>query len=171
MQNRTIYLTRAGMIAALYVALTVTPPINVISYGNIQCRISEALSVLAFFEPAAIPGLFLGCVIANAIGMAIGSSLGPLDVVLGSALTLLSAIIIWRTKKPLMGLMAPVLLNAFGVAFILNVYLQLPYWLSVVQVGIGEAIAVFALGYPLLLIFLKRNLLIREEVFKSKMGQ
>jgi uncharacterized membrane protein len=157
------------LIAALYVALTVTPPINVISYGNFQCRISEALNVLAFFEPAAIPGLFIGCVIANAIGIATGSGLGILDVVLGSPLTLVSAIIIWRVRKPLLGLMAPVILNAFGVAYELHLVLGFPYWLSVLQVGVGEAVAVYVLGYPLLLALLKQRTLIREDVFEKKM--
>lgn len=168
MQNRTIWLTRAGLIAALYVALTVTPPLNAISYGQVQFRISETLNVLAFFEPAAIPGLYIGCVIANAIGIAVGSGLGIVDVVWGSLLTLISAIIIWKTKKPLLGLLAPVIINAFGVALELNLILQLPYWPSVFFVGLGEMVVIYGLGYPLLILLLRRHLLVRDEVFNKK---
>jgi uncharacterized membrane protein len=170
-QDKTVWLTRAGLIAALYVVLTVTPPLNAISYGPIQFRISEALNVLAFFEPAAIPGLFIGCAIANAIGIAVGSSLGVIDVVWGSLLTLVSAMIIWRSKKPLIGLAAPVVINAFGVALELAYVLKLPFWPSVASVGFGEAVVVYGLGYPLLLLLLKRHLLVRDEVFEEKMKQ
>jgi uncharacterized membrane protein len=168
-QNKTVWLTRAGLIAALYVVLTVTPPLNTFSYGQVQFRISEALNVLAFFEPAAIPGLFVGCIIANAIG----SSIGPVDVVWGSLLTLVSATIIWKSKRPLVGLAAPVVLNAIGVALELKYYLQLPFplWLIIISVGFGEAVVVYGLGYPLLLLLLKRHLLVRDEVFEEKMKQ
>ncbi|MBI4733796.1 MAG: QueT transporter family protein [Rubrobacteridae bacterium] len=169
MRDKTVWLTRGGLIAALYVVLTITPPLNTISFGQVQFRISEALNVLAFFEPAAIPGLFVGCILANAAGIALGSGLGPLDVVWGTFLTLISAMIIWKSKKPLLGLIAPVILNAFGVALELHYLLKLPFWPSVVFVGIGEAAVVYLLGYPLLVMLLKRHILVRDEVFNKKM--
>lgn len=169
-RDRVVWLTRGAVIAALYVVLTVTPPLNAISYGQIQFRLSEALNVLAFFEPAAIPGLYVGCMIANALGIAVGSSLGIVDVIWGSFLTLISAYIIWRSKSPLLGLLAPVVLNAFGVALELNLVLGLPFWASVLFVGAGQAVVIYGLGYPLLIAFLKRNVLVRQDIFRHKMG-
>ncbi len=153
------------MIAALYVALTITPPLNTISYGQIQFRLSEALNALAFFEPAAIPGLFIGCVLAN-----LGSPLGVYDIIVGSLLTLASAYLIWKIKRPSLALLAPVTLNAFGVALELHLILGLPYWASAAFVGAGEAVVVYGLGYPLLVLFLKRKSLVREEIFQQKLG-
>ncbi|MDI6799542.1 MAG: QueT transporter family protein [Actinomycetota bacterium] len=158
------FITRAALIAALYAGLTVA--FAPISYGQVQLRISEALTALAFFEPAVVPGLFIGCMIANIYG-----GLGPWDIFFGSFLTLAAAIMTWRIgahflKRPtkghphigaLLGLTPPVLFNAFGVALILKMVLGLPYWLSVVYVGLGEAVSVYGLGYPLLLFLLKRG--------------
>ncbi|MDI6816017.1 MAG: QueT transporter family protein [Actinomycetota bacterium] len=170
-KDRIIWLTRGAVIAAMYVALTVTPPLNAISFGMVQFRLSEALGILAFFEPAAIPGLFVGCLLANSIGTLMGTSLGILDIVFGSLLTLLSAVFIWRIKQPLLALTAPVVLNAFGVAALLKIVLDLPYWPSVLFVGIGQTVVVYGLGYPLLLLMLKRRILIREDIFREKMNR
>lgn len=63
--NKVIFLTQAAMIAALYVVLTLLAAAFGLSSGVIQVRFSEALTVLAFFTPAAIPGLFIGCILAN----------------------------------------------------------------------------------------------------------
>ncbi|MEW5705395.1 MAG: QueT transporter family protein [Actinomycetota bacterium] len=169
-RDNVSYLTRGAVIAALYVALTITPPLNAISYGQIQFRISEALNVLAFFEPAAIPGLFVGCMLANALGIPLGNSLGIIDVIFGSFLTLISAYLIWKIKKPLVALLAPVIINALGVALELNWVLGLPYWASVLFVGIGETVVIYALGYPLLAILLRGKALVREDIYQQKIG-
>jgi len=163
-------LTRGAIIAALYVALTITPPLNAISYGQVQFRLSEALNVLAFFEPAAIPGLFVGCMLANALGIPLGNSLGIIDVIFGSSLTLVSAYLIWKIKRPALALTVPVVVNALGVALELNLVLGLPYWASAVFVGAGEFVVIFGLGYPLLIAFLKRRAIVREDIFQQKMG-
>ncbi|MDO8885870.1 QueT transporter family protein [Candidatus Oleimmundimicrobium sp.] len=170
MKMKTHFITRAAVIAALYAALTIA--LTPLSYGQIQVRVSEALTVLAYFEPAAIIGLYLGCLIAN-----MNSPLGLLDVFFGSFLTLAAASLTWAIgrlflkssqktyiyKGSLLGLLPPVLINAFGVALILKIVLGLPYWITVFWVGIGEAIAVYTLGYPLLIILLKRKILSEEE--------
>lgn len=158
------YLTRGAIIAAVYAALTLVNPFG---YEQVQVRISEALTVLPFFEPAAIPGLFVGCLIAN-----LRSPFGLLDIIGGSLLTLIAAYLTWRIKKLVLALLPPVLINAFGVALIIKIVAEHPwaYLLIALSVGIGQAIAVYGLGYPLLLFMLKRKLFIREEVFQKKMG-
>ena len=82
--NKVQFMTQAAMIAAIYVVLCVV--FQPISYGPIQTRIAEALTVLPFFTPAAVPGLFVGCLIANALGGGI-----ILDVLAGSVATLIAA--------------------------------------------------------------------------------
>jgi len=166
------FLTRAAIIAALYAVLTIA--LAPISYGQIQCRVSEALTVLAYLEPAAIPGLFIGCLTANIYG-----GYGPWDIFGGSFLTLVAAFFTWLIGRrflkasspalyyfigPVVGLLPPVIFNAFGVALILTVVAKLPYWLNVVYVGAGEAVAVYALGLPLLVFLLKRNIFVSDEL-------
>ena len=81
MKNKsTLFLVQAALIAAVYVVLTLV--FAPFSYGEIQVRISEALTILPFFTPAAIPGLFVGCILANLLGGAI-----PLDIAFGSIAT------------------------------------------------------------------------------------
>lgn len=165
MKNNTKsgFIAKAGLIAALYATITII--VAPISSGQIQVRVSEALTVLPYFEPAAIVGLFIGCIVANAF---VGN--GPWDIVLGSILTLVAAILTWligkffKSKKsksvyyyigPILALLPPVIINAFGVAFILKIVLELPYWISVIYVGAGQFIAVYLLGYPLLMMLFK----------------
>ena len=150
MKLKVRFLCETGIIAALYAALTLA--LAPISFGAVQVRVSEALCVLPFFTPAGVPGLFLGCIASNLLG----SPLGPMDVIVGSAATLIAALIASRVKKSWLVPLASVLVNAFLVAFVLNVMLGLPYWLNVLYVGAGQAVACYALGMPLLYI-LSRN--------------
>ena len=111
-------ITRGGITAARYVGLTVTPCLNAGSYNAVQFRISEMLMPLAAFDIAAVPGLWIGCIIANAIG----SPFGVLDLTIGAGLTLASALVIRAIGSRwigLSGLAAPILFNALGVAFII----------------------------------------------------
>ncbi len=164
----SVYLSRAGVIAALYAVVTVM--FAPISFGLIQVRISEAFTVLAFFEPAAIPGLWLGAMIANVYG-----GFGPWDIFFGSGLTLLSAWLTWRIRKPVLALLPPVVLNGLGIALMLKYILAIPdtatisYPVAVLMVGGGEAVAVYMIGYPLLAYILKTKLFMRPEVFKAKL--
>lgn len=145
------YLARAASIAALYVLLTtVFAPI---SSGLLQCRVSEALCVLPYFTSAAVPGLFVGCALANLLTGA------PLyDVLLGSAATLIAALCTYWMRKRVTKYLSPlpsVLFNALIVgALLVFVYdVGVPYWLAAAYVGVGQAIACFVLGIPLLLVF------------------
>jgi uncharacterized membrane protein len=152
----TRYIAQVGIIAALYAALTVI--LAPLSYGPVQLRVSEALTVLPYLTPAAIPGLFVGCVVANIFG-----GLGVYDMVGGSLCTLLAAFLTYlvaRTRRPILAPLPPVLVNSLGVSLYLHLLFQLPYWLTVAYIAIGEIVACFGLGYPLLLIILHRKKLL-----------
>jgi uncharacterized membrane protein len=149
----TKYIAQVGIIGSLYAVITII--LAPISYGPIQVRVSEALTVLPYLTPAAIPGLFVGCVLANIYG-----GLGIYDIIGGSLCTLLAAFLTFissKTRKPILAPLPPVLVNAFGVSLYLHFLFQLPYWFTVIYIGIGEIAACFVLGYPLLRIILKKE--------------
>ncbi len=144
------YWSRAAMIAAIYAVLTVI--FAPISYGMIQVRISEMLMVLPFFTPAAIPGLFVGCLIANIFG-----GYGVLDIVFGSLATLLSAFLVAKINNKYFVPLPPVIVNALVVGFVLHLVLDIPFYLTAFWVGVGQLIACYGLGLPLLLLLEKRR--------------
>ena len=144
------YLVRVAMIAAIYVVLNII--FAPISYGPIQARIAEALVVLPFIDPSAIMGLFLGCILANIYG-----GLGMVDIVGGSLCTLIAAYLTYKLKNPKLAPLPPVLINAFGVGIYLHLLFDLPYWITVLYIGIGEFIACYVLGYPLLILLIKNK--------------
>lgn len=135
---------QAAAVAALYAGLTIA--LAPISYGLLQVRISEALTILPFFTPAAIYGLFIGCLIANLVG-----GLGILDMVFGSVATLLAAFMTHRIKNKWLAPLPPVLVNAVIVGWVVSFYLQVPVYLGMIYVAAGQAIACYGLGMPLLL--------------------
>jgi len=139
------FMAEAGIIAALYFALTMA--VAPISYGQLQMRVSEALCVLPFFTPAAVPGLFIGCLLAN-----IFSFLGIFDIVFGSLATLIAALITYYIKNKWLLPFPSVVVNAFVVGALLYYLAELPFWISVLYVGIGQAIACYVLGMPLFFI-------------------
>lgn len=149
-------LVRAAVIAGAYAGITLAA--QPISLGPLQCRISEALCVLPYCLPEAVPGLFVGCVLGNLI-----SGAEPWDVVFGSLATLLAAILtrLAGRKKlpPFLAPLPPVVLNAVIVGFLLiKVYLaELSYPVAVLMVGGGEAISCYVLGLPLLYTLNKRK--------------
>jgi len=144
------YWTRAAMIGAIYVVLTLI--FAPISYGMIQVRISEALMVLPFFTPAAIPGLFVGCLIANIFG-----GLGMPDIVFGSLATLLSAYLVSKIDNKYLVPLPPILINAIVIGLVLHYVLALPLFMTMLWVGLGQIIACYGLGLPLLLFLEKRR--------------
>ena len=149
----TKYIAQAGIIAALYAIITIL--LAPISYGPVQVRVSEALTILPYLTPSAIPGLFLGCLLANIFG-----GLGIYDIIGGSFLTLLAGFLTYlisKKGKAVLAPLPPVLLNAFGVSLYLHFLFKLPYWLTVVYVGAGEIVACYLLGYPLLRIILSQK--------------
>jgi uncharacterized membrane protein len=147
----------AGTIAAVYVALTVV--LAPISYGIYQVRVAEALTVLPFFYPPAIIALTAGCFVANIFG-----GQGLQDIVFGSSFTFLAGLMtmsasLLKSKKLGMVLapLPPVVVNAFGVALYLSPLTGFNYLYTVQWIGIGQLIACYGLGLPLLYIISRRD--------------
>ena len=143
MKNKNVsFLVQGAAIAAVYVVLTVL--FAPFSYGEIQVRISEALTILPLFTPAAIPGLFVGCVLGNLLGGAI-----PLDVIFGSLATLIGAVGGYLLRKNRWLVPLPtVLSNTIIVPFVLRYGygVELPIVLMMVYVAVGEIISCYGLG-------------------------
>lgn len=158
MFSSTKSITRAAMIAAIYCTLTLM--FQPISYGPVQFRISEALTLLPVLAAEAVPGLFLGCLLANLLGGAMW-----FDVVFGSIATLLAALCTRRFREmPTVGAAMPVLFNGVivgpvvyfayskgpGGAFSLPLLLK-----DVGSVALGEAVICFVLGLALVNLLVK----------------
>ncbi|MDD2262148.1 MAG: QueT transporter family protein [Clostridia bacterium] len=138
------YVIIPALIAAIYCALIFM--FMPVSFGTVQIRVAEALTVLPYFTPSAIYGLFIGCFLANLIGGA-----GILDIVLGSLATLLAAFLTYRMKSKWLAPFPPIVINAFVVGYILNVYYGMDYWLAVASVAAGQTVSCLGLGMLLLL--------------------
>lgn len=148
MKENTRFCIRAAVIAAVYALLTLIWPL---SFGPVQVRISEALTVLPLLTPAAVPGLFLGCLLAGVLSGSVW-----IDVVAGSLTTLLSAYLTRKLRDKSIGLslLPPVLLNAVITGTVVHFCYAgnpapalLP--VTMLTVGAGEAAAVYLLGIVL----------------------
>ncbi|HAN20724.1 MAG TPA: transporter [Clostridiales bacterium] len=147
MKGKTNYLVTSAVIAAMYVALTFLSNAFGLASGVIQVRISEALTILPVFTPAAIPGLFIGCILANSI-----TGLALWDVVFGSLATLLGALgTYYLGKNKWVAPVFPILANVLIVPFILQYvyFLEGGIWYFMLTVGIGEVISCGILGLML----------------------
>ena len=160
--KNTRFITHSAIFAALYAALTYAqfllwPESTSMA---IQVRVSEALCVFAFFTPAAVPGLTVGCLLFN---ITFAAAL-PLDFVVGSLATLLAALGMWLTRKvtvkgyPLLGMLMPAIANAILVGWELTVYIGGGFVLNAVYVAIGEAVVLLVLGTALYYAMKKRGL-------------
>lgn len=165
MTKHTQHMVHAAIIAALYAVLTHMQNILLPGSANmaIQFRASEALCILAFFTPAAIPGLTIGCLVYNLTsGMAL-----PLDFLAGSLATFLAAWTMWHLRKatvkgfPLPGMLLPALTNAVLVGWELSVYVGGGFLLNAVYVAIGELAVLLTLGTALYYALKIRNLHLR----------
>ena len=137
-------LTLAAMIAGLYVVLTMVSAAMGLASGAIQVRISEALCILPVFTPAAVPGLWIGCLLANLV-----TGCAPWDIVFGSLATLLGAVgTRLLRQKPFLAWIPPVLSNMLIVPVVLMKVYGVPdaWWYLVLTVGAGEVIACGILG-------------------------
>ena len=145
----------AAVIAALYFALTVMPGLSALAYGGVQFRVSEALCVLPLFTPWAIPGLTIGCVLANLM------SPMPMDLIVGPTASLLAALAMyWMRNHKLVALLFPALLNGLLVGLMLTMGtggLGL-FLYNFAGVAFGELVVLYALGYPLTILIEKKNL-------------
>ena len=165
MNKYTRHLAHAAIIAALYTTLTHLQ--NLLLPGSatwaIQLRLSEALCILAFFTPAAVPGLSIGCLLFN---LTFSAAL-PLDFFLGTLATALAAEGMWLSRRltlkgiPLPGLLMPALTNAILVGWELSVYIGGAFWINAVYVALGEAIVLLLPGTLLYLTMKRRRLDVR----------
>lgn len=150
--KRVLFLVQAAMIAAVYVVLTfVFAPF---SFGEVQIRISEALTILPVLTPAAVPGLFVGCLLGNFLG----GALLP-DVIFGSLATLTGAVFtrLLRRRSRFLAPVPPILANLLIVPFVLRYAygILLPIPVLMLTVGAGEVISCGVLGLLLLAVLRK----------------
>ena len=166
-----MFIVQGAVIAALYAVLTIGQ--NLLLPGSasmaVQFRVSEAMTVLAFFTPAAIPGLTLGCVIANISSVTAG--LGLYDMVFGSIATLLAALSMYALRKvcvknvPFVGLLMPALFNGLIIGFEIDFFFIGSMSFNFVDflfqggcVALGELVVLFVLGLPLTMIIKRQHL-------------
>ena len=157
--KRITFITHAAIIAALYVLLTLIA--NALGLANfaIQVRFSEALTILPLFTPAAIPGLYVGCLLSNILTGCIAW-----DILFGPVATLLGALgtYLLRKKHPILGTLPPIAANTLIVHFVLAYAYKfegsIPYFMA--TVGIGEIISCGVLGYLVWLTLRKHAVLI-----------
>ncbi len=148
-ENKVQFMTQAAMIAAIYVVLCIV--FEPISYGAIQTRVAEALTVLPFFTPAAVPGLFIGCLAANLLGGGI-----LLDVAFGSVATLIGAVgtYLLRKKSRYLAPLPPIVANVLIIPFVLRYGygdpLPIPFLMG--TVGLGEILSCGMMGTVLLVV-------------------
>lgn len=144
-RKRTLFTVQGAVIAALYVVLTMLASFMGLSSGAIQVRFSEALTVLAWFTPAAIPGLFVGCILSNILS----GGILP-DVIFGSIATLIGAVLTYllRKKSPWLAPVPPIVANTLIIPPVLKYFYVLDnaVWYLYVTVGIGEIISCGVLG-------------------------
>lgn len=158
--KKTLFITQAAMIAAIYVVLTYFINAFDLASGAIQVRISEALTILPVFTPAAIPGLFLGCLLSNFLTGAV-----IWDVIFGSIATLIGAAGTYLLRKhKWLAPIPPVISNTVIVPFILSYAYGLPDSIPymMITVGIGEVISCYILGLFLFSLLSKY----RNTIFK-----
>ena len=153
--QRTRYICHAALIAALYVVLTYVAKAFSLDSEVIQVRLSEMLCLLPIFTPAAIPGVTIGCLLANVMTGAVA-----LDIIAGPIATLLGALgTYYLRKNKWLAAFPPVLSNALIVPFILSYGYGVPDAIPfmMLTVGIGEIISIYVLGM----------LLINTKIIKS----
>ena len=139
MKNKgVVFTTQAAMIAAIYVVLTVV--FAPFSFGSVQVRIAEALTILPAFTPAAIPGLFVGCLIGNILG----GAMFP-DIIFGTLATLIGAVFtyILRNQNKFLAPLPPIVTNTVIIPYVLRFAYgeAIPIPLLMLSIGIGEVIS------------------------------
>ncbi len=151
-KKRTMFIVESAVIAALYAGLTYAASMLNLAYGSIQFRFSEALTILACFTPAAIPGLTIGCFLGN-----ITSPYGIIDIVCGTFATFLAAVLSYTTRKvtikklPLLSPLFPVLTNAVIVGIEITLFMPegfkiQAFLINAMQIAIGQLLMCYGLG-------------------------
>lgn len=150
MRNSTRKIAMIGIVAALYAVITLV--LGFISYGPIQFRIAEIMTLLPLFGKEYILALTLGCFLANVIG-----PYGIPDIIFGTIATFISVYLVYLTGKMMNGkkgyvLIAslwPTIVNAIIIGMMLNIIFGLPLIISILQVGIGQFVVITIIGVPL----------------------
>ncbi len=154
----TKYLTKASLIAAIYIVLVILQmlpvPIMNLTFGPVQVRIAEGLALLPLIEAAAVPGVFVGCLISNLL-LASYSGFGLVDIIGGSLVTLLAAYLTSKMKSKVTGMIPPVLLNALIVSIWVSYFTRIPYLITVLGIGVGQLISVGVFGNIILSVYKK----------------
>ncbi len=168
-KKSTMYIVQGAVIAALYATLTTAQAMLIPGSTSmaVQFRLAEAMTVLAFFTPAAIPGLTVGCVLANILG-----GLGPIDMLFGSLATLLAVVSMRMLRNvcvksiPLIGLLMPAIFNGIIVGFEIEFFFVgqmatfnfADFLFQGGCVALGEVVVLFVLGIPLTIALKRRNI-------------
>lgn len=159
MKNKQIlFLTQAALIGALYVVLTMISNALGLASMQIQVRFSEALTILPYFTPAAVPGVFVGCLMSNLLA---GGAL--LDIIFGSLATLIAAVFTYLLRRfKWLAPVPPIVCNTLVVPFVIKYAYGIgPIWLSFFTVCAGEIISAGVLGMLLLFTLQKY----RKQIF------
>lgn len=171
-RNHLNYIITAALIAAAYAGLTFLSNAFGLAYGPIQLRISEVLTILPIFTPAAIPGLTIGCFISN-IG-----SFNAIDMVFGTLATLAAAFLTYCFRDikfksiPLLAMFPPVIVNAIIIGFEIAIFFlpDTPFlWgflISALEVGIGQLIVCYVFGIPFYMAVNKYNFFEKLKIKK-----
>ncbi|MFW5787070.1 MAG: QueT transporter family protein [Halanaerobiales bacterium] len=146
----TRYITRAALIAGVYIVITYI--LSPFSFGPLQFRLSESLTVLPIIYPEAVPALFIGVFFSNIIG-----GLGLVDIIGGSLVTLIAAYVTYIMRGSFLAYLSPIVFNGFLISIYLHLFFELPYWLTALQIAVSEAVVVIIFGVPLIK-FLKNNI-------------
>lgn len=145
-------LTLGAVIAALYTAITLL--LAPISYGPMQLRVSEAMTLLPVLWPEASIGLFIGCFLSNLVG-----GYGIIDAVVGGLATLCAGLLTYRLRaNRWLAALPPVLINAVAIGMLLHFVADAPLWLTMLYIGLGQAVACYGLGLPLVSVLDKTGL-------------
>ncbi|MCQ2450022.1 MAG: QueT transporter family protein [Clostridia bacterium] len=166
-KTTTQFIVEGALIAALYTGLTYLCAVFSLAYGPVQFRFSEAMTVLPILTPAAIPGLTVGCLLSN-IG-----SFNPLDMIFGTAATLLAAVLTYLMRKlpAWVAILPPVIINAIVIGIEITLFFTdatgsgkiWSFVPSALSVGAGELVVCYALGLPLLILAKKYRLFSVKE--------
>lgn len=159
------YLTKASLIAAIYIILVVIQilpfPLASLTFGPIQLRLAEGLALLPLVEAAAIPGLFVGTLISNVILMAY-SGFGLVDVIGGSLVTLAAAYLTSKMKNKYTAMIPPIALNGIIVSIWVSYFTRIPYIYTVLGISLGELASLIIFGNLILYVYEKAT---RFEIY------
>lgn len=159
----TKFLTKASLIAAIYIILVlIQVPMGSLAFGPVQLRLAEGLTLLPFIETAAIPGLFIGCLISNII-LSSYSSFGLVDIIGGSLVTLIAAYLTSKMPNKLMAALPPIILNGLIVSIWVSYFTKVPYLFTVLGIAAGEIASIAIFGYVMLSAYEKTKVYLEKR--------